>query len=127
MYYLNGWKHLTLEVTRMAVLVACTSSVSEAALELILEDDRLALLLTEVLEAMEAQRKRVLSIGEKTLEVLAGICVWTVRELRHEIMLSVMVQWSYIMNKFRDVMKLPWRLLRDDLAVNLENLKRSPR
>ncbi|CAK0853676.1 unnamed protein product [Prorocentrum cordatum] len=125
-YYINGWKHMTPEVIRMACVTSCTSGLSEEPLATLLEDDRLAQKLPEIKTKLEEQRSCALSLSDEVLSLLGSIAGLSLREMRNEIFLSVLVQYGYIKNKLRDVEQLPFALVQGDIRANLEQLRKSP-
>ena len=126
-YHLSGFNRLNDKIKRMLAVVTCTSRVSEKPLALLLKDNRLALTLPAVDQAIDTWSKKATDLPEHTLEVLALTAGMSTTELRDGNFHSVETQVAYARHGLLEARGLPWSLARGDVVHNLRTLKAGPK
>lgn len=122
-YYLGGYGHMSLTIVRTATICALTAGVSEGALQMTLEDDRLARLLPQLEKRFELELEKVLHTDSHTYEMLGNLSDTDANSLADDCVTAVSVQIGYAENRLRVLRRLPWNLVGDDVEARLEKLK----
>ena len=94
-YHLRGFCYVDAEALRVIVAVACSSQASDAALSMLLADDRLPLTLQDVENAVREEAELVQTLEDDTIAVVASACGVTPSLLRGQACRSAWVQASF--------------------------------
>lgn len=119
-YFVSGFKRLSSSIRRFWCVTTCVACVSERALQIVLKDDRLALICDEVLDTMAVQAERVLKMPAHVIEICASLGEISVTQLLGENAQCVQTQLAYVRLRLKEAMGLPWTLCRGDIVRNLQ-------
>ena len=125
-FYIQGFRRLSPRIRRFMAVIASTSSVSEAPLAMIREDDRLALRYPEIIALMDKHAHEALHLPSVVLKILCEHGQVSTSTLLDDNMQSVTVQLAYIRLRVKFLEEEPWTLCRGDVVSNLEALRQRP-
>ena len=118
-YYLNGFSRLSTAILEMMCVVSATSQVSEKALLLTKADARLAKVLPEIDQTLDAEAERCWHLSTPKVLMLSQICGVPESLLRTRIGQSTLTQLAFSRHRIREARGLPWCLARGDVLENL--------
>lgn len=125
-YYIAGYQNLDESLMCMVVTCACSASISEVPLRMVLEDDRLPRLLPHLDAAVATERDIILGRAVSTYEFLGHACGLSGKSILHRVSQAVLVQLGYAARRLRTCRELPWSLVGGDVSSKLQRLKESP-
>lgn len=110
-YYLAKAKQIGLVVKRLAVQASVVSFVADAALGLLLSDDRLPLMYEALLAEIDSEVKYVLKLPKEMWDFIAGILGLQAVELRSACVQGALTTAASLMSHFQVAAELPWSLV----------------
>jgi hypothetical protein len=125
-YFIGGFSHMDDRVQKMACVVAVSSCVSDSAMSMLLEDDRLPRQLDELTADLKDEVAYVANLPTGIFEILGKATSTNATEIRHESIAAALIQAGFMENKLREARQPPWSLLYGDRAANLQVLSDGP-
>ena len=124
-YHIGGFQHLSSDLTRFATLTSLVAYPSDAALQLLLKDDRVAQNVEGFKATISSEIEFVSSISAEVWELLAGVSDCSSGALRSDAIDGVHVIGGFMTYRiFKHLYAMPWALcVGDDLPQNLSGLK----
>ena len=107
-YYLKGWKFKTPEVLHFIVVCAVSSFVSDSALALLMEDDRLPVVLKAVEDELHTELEYIQNISDVTFDIIGEAVGFAGGILRSEINAAAWTQAAFIAERLRPAKEEPW-------------------
>lgn len=126
-YYLNGFKRLTAQLKQFVICAAYTSYLPDAFLTQSLADDRVALHLDTMEQAVFDEFVYLTSIKDHVWSKLSGLCGYSATMLKHKVISGSFLGHGFLdWRVFREAKSLPWTLVRGDVRNNITELQASP-
>lgn len=126
-YYIGGFQgHCTQEVLYLSVLVAMSSSMSDAILRMTMEDDRIPIMLPAIEASMDNSLRSLSAVPLRTWNCVAALAGQPGTKLKSEAISSATTTARYIRAHLRRAREGAWDLLQGSRRENLEPLARGP-
>ena len=123
-YYLNGFWRMKTDHMTFLVITALCSVVPDTALKLVMTDNRLAMQVTKIKEAVRAKMQWMSEIPSTVWATLSTLTSLGAGELRSKCLRAAHTACAFMdFRAFSEVERLPWTLCRGDISENLETLR----
>ena len=122
-YYIGGYaRHLTVQVRHLIGILAVSSRVGDAAMKIIMKDDRLPIVLPNVDKALHDELEFVFAMPHHLWSFVAEYIGMDWTEYRRRCFISSLVSAAYPLMHARPARKGVFKLLLGDRQANLEAL-----
>ena len=127
-YHIHGWDRLKPEVWAVIAVTALASGVSETAVKMLMDDDRVMMSGWPIHEALGAELEYVNAMSPKILELICQALPWSYHltpcELHSRVLHVSYISSAFLDKKvFKETEHYPWKLARGNITNNLRSLK----
>lgn len=120
-YYIQGFSQYDSQVKRCMSVIGMSSYLADSVLAILLEDDRLCMVIGSIEEEIETELAWVSSVGAEVWQAIA-VGMRFDGNLGDECISSALASAGYISEGFRYIKQYPWGLALGDADIALDRL-----